>query len=66
MDAHGSEPIAGNESMVLVTKMSLEVKFLCSSNATYSAASAAGLSFPSSDGAVRSGSKAGAVTGAIS
>ena len=66
MDAHGSEPVDGNESDVSVTQTSLEVKSVCGSNAAESAASVAGLSFPSSDGAVCSGSKARAVTGAIS
>ena len=65
-DAQGSEPVAGDESMVPVTQMSLEVRSVCGSNAAESAASVAGLSFPSSDGAICSGSKARAVTGAIS
>ena len=65
-DAQGSEPIAGDESMVPVTQTSPEVKSVCGSNAVESAASVAGLSFPSSDGATYSGFKAKAVTGAIS
>ena len=66
MDAHGLEPVTGNESEVLVTQTSPEVRSVCGSNATESAASVVGLSFPSSDGAICSGSKARAVTGAIS
>ena len=65
-DTHGLELVAGNESGVPVTQISHEAKSVCGSNAAESVASVAGLSFPSSDGAVRSGSKAGAVTGAIS
>ena len=61
VDAHGSELIAGNESEVPMTQASV-----CGSNTVESAASVAGLSFTSSDGAICSGSKAGAVTGAIS
>ena len=66
MDAQGSEPVAGDEFMVPVTQMLLEVRSVCGSNAAESTASMAGLSFPSSDDAVCSGSKARAVTDAIS
>ena len=65
-DAQGSEPVVGDESMVPVTQMSLEVRSMCGSNADQSATSVAGLSFPSSDGMICSGSKATAVTGASS
>ena len=65
-DAHGSELIAGNESEVPETQISPEVRSVCGSNTTESTASVAGLSFPSSDGAICSGSKARAVIGAIS
>ena len=64
-DAHGSELIAGNESEVPETQISPEVRSVCGSNTVESAASVAGLGFPSSDGAICSGSKARAVTGAI-
>ena len=57
--------MAGNESEVPETRISPEVRSVCGSNAAESAASVAGLSFPSSDGAICSGSKARAVTGAI-
>ena len=43
-----------------------ELESVCGSNAAESVASVVGLSFPSSDGAIYSGSKARAVTGAIS
>ena len=65
-DAHGSEFMTKNESGVPVTKMSCEFRSMFGSNAVESAASAVGLSLPSSDGAICSGSMAGAVTGAIS
>ena len=65
-DASGPEPMAGNKSEVLVTPAQLDVGTVCGSSAAESAASVAGLSFPSSDEAVRSGSRARAVTGAIS
>ena len=64
-DTRGSEPVAGNESGVPVAQIPLEVGSVCGSDAAESAASVAGLSFPSSDGAICSGSKARAVTGAI-
>ena len=63
-DARGSERVAGNESEALVTQIPLKVGSVCGSNAAGTAASVAGFSFPSSDGAVCSGSKAGAVVGA--
>ena len=65
-DARGPEPMAGDESEVLVTQAQLDVGSVCGSSAAESAASTAGLSIPSSDDAVRSGSRARAVTGAIS
>ena len=51
-DAHGSELITGNESEVSETQISPEVGHACGSNAAESAASVAGLSFPSLDGAI--------------
>ena len=64
--SHGSELTAGDESGVPVTQISCEVKSMWGSNAAESVASVAGLSFPSLDGAVCYGSKARAVTGAVS
>ena len=64
-DARGSELVAGKESEVPAAQIPPEVGSVCGSNAAESAASVAGLSFPSSDGAICSGSKARAVTGAI-
>ena len=64
--SHGSELMTGNESGVPVAQVSCEIKSSCGSNAGESVASVAGLSFPSLDGAVCSGSKARAVTGAVS
>ena len=58
--------MAGDESEVPVAQAPLEVGSVCGSNAAESAASAAGLSFPSSDGAVYFGSRARAVISAIS
>ena len=65
-DTRGSEPMAGEESEVPMTHASLEVRSVFSSNAAKSVASMVGLSLQSLDGAVCSGSKARAVTGAIS
>ena len=65
-DAHGSEIMAENESGVPITQILLEVESVCGSDAAGFAASVAGLSFPSSDGAICSGSRAGALIGAIS
>ena len=65
-DARGPEPMAGDESDVPVTQAQLDVGSVCGSSAAESAASVEGLSFPSSDDAVRSGFKAGAATGVIS
>ena len=64
--SHGSELIIKDESGVPVTQISCEVKSMCGSNAGESVASVVGLSFPSLDGAVCSGSRARVVTGAIS
>ena len=58
VDAHGSELIAGDESGVPMTHISHEVKSVCGSNAVEYVAFVPGLSFPSSDGAICSGSKA--------
>ena len=63
---HGLELITGNKSEAPETQISPKVGSACGSNAAESAAFVAGLSFPSSDGAVCAGSKAEAVTGAIS
>ena len=65
-DSHGSELTPRDESGVPVTRILCEFKSMCGSNTVESAASVAGLSFPSSDGVICSGSKAGVVTGAIS
>ena len=46
-DAHALEPIAGNMSEVPVTQISFEAGSVCGSNTVESAASVAGLSFPS-------------------
>ena len=66
IDASGSEPMAGDESEGPMTQSSLEAKSVFSSIADECAASVAGVSFPSSDDAVCSGSRAGVVIGAIS
>ena len=66
MDARGSEPMVRDESEVPMTQAPPEVGSMCGSNTAEYAASAAGLSFPSLDGAIYSGSRARAVTGAIS
>ena len=63
---HGPELVAGDESEVPLKQMLQGVESMCGSNAAESGASVAGLSFPSSDGAICSGSKARAVTGVIS
>ena len=65
IDAHASEPVAGNVSEVLATQISLDVGSVCGSNAAESAASMAGLSLPSPDGVICSGSKARGVAGSI-
>ena len=57
---------AGDEFEVPVTQAQLNVGSVCGSNAAESAASVAGLSILSSDGAIYSGSRARAVIGAIS
>ena len=62
----GSELIAGAESGIPLTLILPGVESVCGSNAMESVASVTGLSFPSSDGAICSGSKARVVTGAIS
>ena len=64
-DTRGSEPMAGDESEVLMTQASLEVRSVFGSSAAESAASVARLSFPSLNDAVCSRSRARAVTGAI-
>ena len=50
------ELMTGDESGVPVTQMSHEFRSMCGSDAAGSVASVAGLSFPSLDGAVWSGS----------
>ena len=65
-DTCSLEPMAGDESEALMTQASLEVRYVFGYSAAESAASVARLSFPSSDGALFSGSRARAVTGAIS
>ena len=65
-DARGSDPVAGNESDVPMAQIPREVGSMCGSYAAESVASVVGLSFPSSDGAICFGSRARAVTGAIS
>jgi len=64
-DTRGSEPMAGDESEAAMTHASLEVRSVFGSSAGESAASVARLSFPSSDGALYSGSRARAITSAI-
>ena len=66
VDSHGSELTPRDESGVPMTQILCEVKSMCGSNAGESVASVVGLSLPSLDGAVCSGSKARAVIGAIS
>ena len=65
-DTRGSEPMAGDESEVPMTHASLEVRSVFGSNAAEYAASMARLSFPYLDGALCYGSRAKAITGAIS
>ena len=63
---HGPELIAGDESRVPLMQMLQGVESTCGSNAADSVASVLGFNLQSLDGAVCSGSKAGAVTRAIS
>ena len=65
-DVRGSEPMAGDESEGPMTQNSLEAKSMFGSIADECAASVAGSIHPSSDGTVRSGSKARAAAGAFS
>ena len=65
-NARGLEPMAGDESEVPATHAPIEVGSVCGSNADESMASVEGLSFPSSDDAICSGSRARAVAGSIS
>ena len=65
-DTRGSEPMAGDESEVPMTQASLEVRYVFGSNSVESVASVARLNLPSLDGALCYGSRASAVTGAIS
>ena len=58
--------MAGGESEVPMTQASLEVRSVFGSSAAESVAFVVRLSFPSSDGALFSGSRARAVTCAIS
>ena len=66
MDSHGSELTPTDESGVPVTQILCEFKSMCGSNARESTASVVGLNLQSLDGVVCFGSKARAVTGAIS
>ena len=61
-DAHGSEPMAGDEFEDLVTQIPLEVGSVCGSNAMGSVASVVGLILLSLDGVACSGSRVRAVT----
>ena len=65
-DAGGPEPMAGDESNCLATRVSWEVKSVFGSITTECAASVAGSIHPSSDGAICSGLRAGVVAGVIS
>ena len=65
-DAHGSEPMAGDETKVSMIQSLLEVRSVFGSSAAEFAVSVARLSLPSSGGAICSGSRARAVTSAIS
>ena len=68
MDAYACSPefMAGDESEVPETQAQPDVGSVYGSSAAESMASVAGLSFPPSDGAVRSSSRAREVTGASS
>ena len=65
-DAHGSEPMAGDESEGPMTLTSSEAKSVFGSRADECAASMAGSTHPSSDGTIGSRLRAGAATGVIS
>ena len=65
-DAGGSEPVAGDESNGLATRVSWEVKSVFGSITTECAAYVAGSIHPSSDGMICSGLRAGAAAGVIS
>ena len=66
VDARGPKPMAGDQSEVPATQAQLDVGSVCGSSTDESATSVAGLSFPSSDGVICFGSRARAITGAIS
>ena len=66
MDSHGSELTHRDESGVPVTQILCEFKSMCGFNVGESVASVVGLNLQSLYGALRSGSKAKEVTGAIS
>ena len=66
MDARGPEPTTEDKSGGPETQVSLEAEFVFGSNADRCAASVAGSIRPSSDGTICSGSKSGAMAGAIS
>ena len=65
-DAGGSEPMAGDESNGSATRVSEEVKSVFGSIAAECAASVAGSIYPSTDGAICSGLRAGVVADEIS
>ena len=65
-DAHGSEPMAGDESEGSMTHTSLEAKSVFASIADECAASMAGSIHPSSDVAICYGLRARVVADAIS
>ena len=64
--SQGSELDTGDKSGVPLMQVSYEVEFACGSNTAELVAPVMGLSFPSSDDLIYSGSKARVVTGAIS
>ena len=65
MDARGSEPMAGDESEGPMTQTSLEAQSVFGPNTEECAASGAGYIHPSLEGMTRSGTKYGAVAGAM-
>ena len=64
--SQGSELDIGDKSEVPLMQVSYEVESACGSNVAESVAPVMGLSFPSSDDLICSGSKARVVTGSIS
>ena len=65
-DARGSEPMDGGESEGPMTQISLDVKSVFGSRADECVASVAWSIYPSSNGAICSGSKARASAGTFS